>query len=402
MKPKKTLVGQLRGATRLAIQATRSVTDLVEAMHHTIGGGPDLLGRPLEATTKLLTAPAYGAIRGVTGLVGAGLDLALASLEPLIAQAGVEAGPLLAVLNGVLGDYLADTQNPLAIEMRLCHHGAPLELTQQALAQAFPEGTRLLLLVHGSCLDETCWNRKGYDHGTALAAELGLIPVYVRYNTGLHVSQNGLALALLLEQLVQAWPRPVEELVCVAHSMGGLVARSACAVAEMEGHGWRQKLRSLIMLGTPHHGAPLERGGNWVDSMLGVSRYSAPFARLGKLRSAGVTDLRYGNVLDADWHGQDRFARNGDSRTVLALPRDVACFAIAASTAHTLSARLPGDGLVPVDSALGRHGDGSRVLTFDESQQWIVLGTNHFGLLSSRDAYEKMRTWLTLRPQATA
>ena len=124
-KKKATLVDQLRGATRLAVEATRNVTDIVEKMHHTIGGGPALLGKPLEEITKLLSAPTYGTIRGVTKLVGAGLDLALAQLQPLLDRAGGERGMVLAALNGVMGDYLAQTGNPLAIEMQLQRAPSP-------------------------------------------------------------------------------------------------------------------------------------------------------------------------------------------------------------------------------------------------------------------------------------
>jgi pimeloyl-ACP methyl ester carboxylesterase len=364
---KSSLVDQLRGATRLAVEATRSVTNLVETMHHTIGGGPEVLGRPLEGVTKLLTAPTYGAIRGVTKVVGAGLDLALARLEPLLDQAGAERGAVLAALNGVLGDYLAQTHNPLAIEMELRRDAVAVDLQPEALRAAFPEGNRLLVLVHGSSMEDTQWLRKGHHHGAALAAELGRVPLALRYNSGLHVSQNGRALAALLEQLVAAWPRPVEELTLVGHSMGGLVARSACHLAEQEAHRWRKLLRALATLGTPHHGAPLERGGNWVDVLLGMSRYSAPLASLGQLRSAGVTDLRFGNVLDADWEGRDRFAQGADPRTVLSLPAGVACFALAGTLATAPSPSPPGDGLVPVDSALGRHPQPERTLAFGEA-----------------------------------
>lgn len=391
---RRTLVAQLRGATRLAVEATRNVTDLVEQMHHAIGGGPDVLGRPLEGVTRLLTAPTYGAVRGVTRVVGAGIDLALRQLEPVLDQSGAERGPVLAALNGVLGDYLADTENPLAIEMRLVHAGRALALEKDALAAAFPAGDRVLVLVHGSSMDDTMWLRKGHDHGVALAAALGVVPIYLRYNSGLHISLNGRSFAGLLEQLVAAWPRPVKELVLLGHSMGGLVARSACLAGEAEGHAWRTALRALVTLGTPHHGAPLERGGNWVDVLLGVHRYSAPLAQLGRIRSAGVTDLRYGNVLDEHWQGRDRFAKEGDPRGTLRLPAGVACYAVAASTARAASARLPGDGLVPVDSALGRHTDPQRALGFAEAHQWIALDTTHLDLLSSPEVFAQVRGWL--------
>ncbi|BDG05641.1 esterase/lipase family protein [Anaeromyxobacter oryzae] len=392
----------LRGATRLAIEATRSVVDLVEAMHHNIGAGPAILGRPLMGPTRLLTGPIYRSVRGVTRMVGAGIDRALGQLAPLVAPLlgesvpGIEREAVLAALNGVLGDYLAESGNPLAIEMRLRHDGHPLELEERALRAAFPHaGGKLLVLVHGSCLGDRQWSRLGHDHGGALARDLGFTPVYLHYNSGLHISTNGRALAAMLERLVAEWPAPLDELVILAHSMGGLVARSACHFGEAAGHGWRRKLRKLVCLGSPHHGAPLERGGHWVDVLLGVSRYSAPLARLGKIRSAGVTDMRFGNVLDEHWQGRDRFARAHDHRRQLKLPDGVRCYAIAATRASEAGGKLPGDGLVPVDSALGRHAKPELTLEIPDANQWIAHGMGHLDLLSRAEVYEKIRSWLS-------
>jgi pimeloyl-ACP methyl ester carboxylesterase len=196
---------------------------------------------------------------------------------------------------------------------------------------------------------------------------------------------------------VRGWPVPLTELVLVAYSMGGLVARSACHYGALAGHTWRRRLDKLVFLGTPHHGAPLERGGNWIDVLLGVSPYSAPLARLGKIRSAGITDLRFGNLVDEDWNLRDRFAFGGDRRAVVALPEGVACFAIAAITARKagdLSGRLLGDGIVPLASALGRHANPQLALGFDESRQWVACGTNHLDLLSRPEVYAQIRRWL--------
>jgi hypothetical protein len=398
-KKARNAVDDLRGASRLAVEATRSVASLVEAMHRNIGAGPDILGRPLEGPTRILTGPIYGSIRGVTRLVGAGIDLALARLAPLLGERapGAEREAVLAALNGVLGDYLDASGNPLAIEMRLRHHGHPLELEEQALRAAFPKaGAKLLVLVHGSCLGDRQWTRMGHDHGTALARDLGFTPVYLHYNSGLHISTNGRTFAGLLERLVAEWPAPLDELVIVAHSMGGLVSRSACHFAEAAGHAWRRKLRKLVCLGSPHHGAPLERGGHWVDLLLGISRYGAPLARLGKIRSAGVTDLRFGNVLDEHWEGRDRFAHVGDVRRRLKLPEGVQCYAIAATkTPCEAGGKLRSDGLVPVDSALGRHRKAALTLGFPEAHQWIGFGMGHLDLLSRAEVYATTRAWLS-------
>jgi pimeloyl-ACP methyl ester carboxylesterase len=400
MPERRSLVAQLRGATKLAVDATRIVTEIVESMHHTIGAGPDILGRPLETVTKLLTAPTYGAIQGVTALVGSGLDLALGALQPLLFQGTQEhlkndSGTVLAALNGVLGDYLAETHNPLAIEMSLCRDGVPLQLSKEALAQAFPAASgRLLVMVHGSSMNDTHWLREHHDHGQALAAAKHISCVYLRYNSGLHISENGRGFSALLEQLIDAWPTPLNELALVCHSMGGLVARSACLEAETHARLWRSKLSTLVTLGTPHHGAPLERGGNWIDVALERSRYSAPLARLGKLRSAGVTDLRYGNVLDEHWNQSDRFAAEGDVRQSVALPAGVKCFAIAASTSRAGTENPLGDGLVPIESALGRHENSKLNLNFDPEHQLVVYQSSHLDLLSSPQVFEQLCQWI--------
>jgi pimeloyl-ACP methyl ester carboxylesterase len=390
-------VDDLRGASRLAIEATRGVMALVEAMHVTIASGPALLGQPLAKPAKLATGVVYGAIKGVTQLVGSGIDLALAQLGPLLGASapGFEREVVVAVLNGVLGDYLERQGNPLAIQMQLRHGGEPIELTPAGIRRAVPQaGSRIVVLVHGSCMAESQWLRGGHDHGAALARDLGYTPLYVHYNSGLHVSTNGRYLAALLEQLVAAWPVEPEELVLLGHSMGGLVARSAAHLGDTAGHRWRGHLRTSITLGTPHHGAPLERGGNWIDVLLGVSRYSAPFGRLGRIRSAGITDLRFGNVLDEHWQGRDRFELAADDRRPLPLPADVRCFAIAGTLSTETGGRSSSDGLVPVASALGLHATTALTLAFPEAHRSIALGTGHIELLGAEAVYATIKSWL--------
>ena len=180
--------------------------------------------------------------------------------------------------------------------------------------------------------------------------------------------------------------------------MGGLVARSACHYGAAARHDWLRQLGKLVFLGTPHQGAPLERGGNGWTCCSAISRYTAPFARLGKMRSAGITDLRYGNLVDEDWHGRDRFERSGRPRDARCRCRR-ACSATRsprrpASAAGDLGDRLLGDGIVPLSSALGRHQDPRLALSFPESRQWIGYGMNHMQLLSRHEVYRQIVGWL--------
>jgi pimeloyl-ACP methyl ester carboxylesterase len=197
-----------------------------------------------------------------------------------------------------------------------------------------------------------------------------------------------------MEALLHEWPHPIEQLTVLGHSMGGLVARSACHYASLVGHTWVKRLDHLLVLGTPHFGAPLERAGKRVDFVIGISPYTAPFARLGKIRSAGIKDLGHGYLRDEDWQAP-RSGRGG--QLPVALPAGVSCYAIAASRQaqpDPRGARMRGDGFVQVSSALGRNRNASLELGFPDQHRWVGFGMGHLDLLSRVEVYEKIRSWL--------
>ena len=395
----------LRGAGKLAIEATIGVINLVETMHHNISRLPGILGTTSNDPTRGIAGFVYRSVRGVTRLVGGGLDLVFGQLATLLkAEKSSNArDAVIAALNGVLGDHLVESHNPLAMSMQFRRNGAPLTTTKKALASAIPDATgKILLLVHGLCMNDAQWRRNGHDHGAALSVDpafaIPFTTLYLRYNSGLHISVNGRELAAQLEALLKAWPVPAQDLTIIAHSMGGLVTRSACECGERAGHVWRRRLKKIIFLGTPHFGAPLERAGNWANVILDRSPYTAAFARLAKIRSAGITDLRHASVVDADWHQQNRFAKSARSKPHdLPLPAGVTCYAMAASMGEksgTLKGRMLGDGLVPLPSALGQHADGRRNLAFPKSRQWVGYEMNHMDLLDRQHVYRRIRKWL--------
>jgi hypothetical protein len=381
----------LHGISWLGLTALGQAIDVVESWHRRF---------LVRDTGSGITGFAYRKVRATTAVVGRWVDARLAPQANAgrMPRSSVEREAVLAAVNGVVGDFLASSGNALAIRMRLRQHGQPLELARPALAEAIPEpGNKLLILVHGLCRCDLQWRRNNHDHGAALARDLGYTPLYLHYNSGRHISANGRELSELLETLVQEWPVPVEEVSILAHSMGGLVARSACYYGRAARHAWLRPLRHMVFLGTPHHGAPLERTGNWVTLNLGRNAITAPFARLGQLRSAGITDLRYGNLVDADWQGRDRFEHADDHRRRIPLPKGVNCYAVAGTTGRRLGDirdRLLGDGVIPLDTALGRHPDPSRNLRFPKSHTWVGFGIHHLDLLSRVEIYEKIRSWL--------
>lgn len=399
----------LRAITLLATDATTAVTTMAEGVHQSVWR---TLGAPSGATpaqARGLTGLIYQSITGVTQRVGSGVAAALTRLEPLLQRLegpgdeSLERAAVLAALNGVVGDRLQAADNPLATPMTLRFQNKVLDCA------APPDATqvtgKVLIVIHGLCMNERQWDSRHaglpVNHAERLCVALGYTPVYVRYNSGLHVSENGHLLARQLEDLVRCWPVPITELSVLAHSMGGLVTRSALFDAGQAGMNWPAAFKNIVFLGTPHHGSPLERAGNWVDVILGSTPYSRPLAKLSQLRSAGITDLRYGHVLDADWQGHDRFQRKPDSRVHLPLPEGVACFAVAATLAAKrshLTDRLVGDGLVPLHSALGEHDDPKRTLLFTDANRMIAYRTSHVALLASPDVTQQVVAWLTPAP----
>ena len=384
----------LRGATRLATDATLALAALVEAMHARIASPPGLRG---GEQTRGLSGLVYKSVRGVTRLVGGSLDGVLATLTPMLTVAhdgpgggsSSERDAVLAVLNGVLGDHLAATANPLATPMTLRHRGQALLLQPAALGAALPAASgRVLVLLHGLCMNNHHWLRNGHDHGAALAKAAGYTPLYLHYNSGLSIQANGAAFALQMQALLAAWPQPLERVVLLGHSMGGLVVRSALHQGAVNHQAWVHEVDDAVFLGTPHMGAPLERAGHWVDLTLGAAPYAAPLARLGGMRSAGITDLRHGNLL------------GGPPNTLpvhVPLPTQPRCYAVAGTTGsreRDLKDRLLGDGLVPLGSALGRHADAARCLNFEPGRQLQLLQTNHLALLSSPEVAATLLRWL--------
>jgi pimeloyl-ACP methyl ester carboxylesterase len=364
-------LADLRGGVRLAVDGVKGVTRIVEGVHGSVVRLAPPVGSHEQRPLRGISGLVYRSIHGTAGLVGLALDSALAGVEQLLTKpdAGqrsdgqrdaVPRDALVSALNGVVGDHLARTGNPLAIDMQLLRCKA--------------KGPRPLLLIHGLCMNEQQWTRDGHDHGQALAASLGLSPIYLRYNTGLHIADNGAALAALLETTLAGWPVPVERFTIIGHSMGGLVARNAVHHALAAGMAWPHLLKHLISLGTPYHGAALERGGNWLHRGLGVSPYLAPFTRLSGLRSAGITDLRHGENLP--------------------LPPEITCFAVAGALGQAAKGDWRGDGLVAVDSALGHSTKPSKRLGIAPSRTYVANGVGHLDLLSSEAVYARLRKWL--------
>ncbi|GAB4186218.1 MAG: permease [Wenzhouxiangellaceae bacterium] len=356
------------------------------------------MGLPVQHLSRLI----YRSIQATTQGVGAGLDwlLGVADFSGSVNRmSSPEREAWLSILNGVVGDHLSGTNNPLAIPISLRYRGQPLALISESLRRDCPDARcKLLITAHGLCLNDRHWspaaNGAAANGATAcgpglpdqLAAELGYSAIHLYYNTGRHIGDNGSDFAALLEQLVAQWPQPVDELILLGHSMGGLVARSAVLEGAAAGHDWARRPLQVICLGTPHQGAPLEQLGQQLDRMLEISRYSAPFARLGRIRSAGISDLGHGRLRPDVQENSSQWPQAVPIHNIAGLLHDPA--------RKTLSETL-GDGLVPLPSALNQPSNRKRCDEPVAGHQYIAGNTGHLSLLTSPQVREVIRQWLS-------
>ena len=308
----------------------------------------------------------------------------------------------LAILNGAIGDYLARTGNGLATETVLVPRlGAePLRLDAEALAVAYPAPSRrIALFVHGLMCSETIWEMAdGTDYGRGLAQDLGYSPAYVRYNSGLAIAENGARLSALLDRLAESFPGPIDEIVPIGYSMGGLVVRSACHVARLEKRRWLSLVRRAIYVGTPHRGAPLERMGRTVAKVLRSidDPYTRLVGQLADLRSDGVKDLGDADLRHEDRGPEARRVRLRDPRHPVPLLPEIQHFLVAGSLSDdNVPARLAalfGDALVSVRSATDGLVDPTRDV-LPPSHVKILQGRSHLMLANDPQVYDVIREW---------
>lgn len=403
---------EIRAAGRLAGDVLAEVVGTVRDVHRAVAlraftaVGPAAV--PVQVVHDGVSGAVYGVVRGVHAALPRGVAEAAAVGSGLVEErplpGGSAAGPVLGVLNGFLGDMLAREHPELALRMSLRADGVDVPATVAGLAAAYPGASgRIAVFVPGLAETEQYWalsSQRHYGterstHGSRLHRDLGYTAVFLRYNSGLHVSDNGVLLARLLEELVAGWPVPVEEIVLVGHSMGGLVARSACYYADAGGYACTALIRHVFCLGTPHLGAPLEKVVNAAAWLAGFVPESRPLARLVNQRSAGVKDLRFGSLVEQDWRkcDPDEFMRDRCAEVPF-LPHAAYYFVGATVTeerGHPLG-RIVGDLFVQLPSASGVG--GRRSVPFAAGNGRHFGGLHHFDLLNHPEVYGQIRAWL--------
>lgn len=394
------LLGDVLAATAGAV---RDLHETIAARSYKAVGA---LGRPAQLAHDTIAG-------GVYGLVGLGLEqlprvgaviVASTRGEGHDATPRLPRSPLLSAANGFYGDHFARAYPALAIPMAVRAGGIDVAPAPDAIAAAWPSATRkLVVFVHGLAEDDESWRRssarvddeRDVTYASELQHEHGFTPLMVRYNSGLHVSDNAVALDALLDEFVGNWPVAVDRVVLVGHSMGGLVVRGAAHVAAERQAAWGELVDAVVCLGTPHLGAPLEKAVNAIAHATGAVPESRFVSRFLNLRSAGIKDLRYGAVVEADWAGHDPDEFLTDRCTEVPFLERVAYHFVGATVTRDAlhpAGQLLGDLLVRLPSATGV--DRRRHFRFPLGETLHVGGMNHLDLLNHPVIGHQLGAWL--------
>jgi pimeloyl-ACP methyl ester carboxylesterase len=392
------LVNFFEGLAQLATMGVVEVTDIVEAIHREILQRP--LGRfnkgNIERWQKGITGRIYGTVRHAMQLAGKNLASGMRLYNYILKPKKVRLLPqnlrrMVNILNGVMGDHLITHHNPLAVPMVLYD-------TNNYIQSGVLSG-RVIILCHGLCLSHLSWQIAGESNlATVLKRGLPAATIlYLNYNTGRRISSNGRSFAKVLQSLVEDNP-DITQIDLIGHSMGGLVSRSALYYGKEQGFSWVNRVRNLVTLGSPHHGASLEQIGNFVQDKIAKLPFAGSLAKLGDLRSAGIIDLRYGSILDADWQAlEGRSVVPADFRHPTRLPLHVNTYLVAGALVETRfdfkTTSLLGDGLVSVESALGEHTE-EHTLAVPEGHKAVFYGVSHMNLIYNDRVHQQIIAWL--------
>lgn len=390
----------IEGVAQLATTGIVEVTELVQAIHREIVLRPLGLDRPEfhALWNRGLTGQVYGLTKGIMRQSGKGLAASLRLFNRLTPAFGDHPLTpvqhfLVGVINGVAGDHLIRMQNPLAAPM--------LVYNRDGQVHQGPVKRRLVLMAHGLCMNFLSWDPgESVGMGEQLQYRMPDATVlYLNYNTGRRISQNGRTLSQLLERLVQENPH-VEEISLIGHSMGGLVSRSALFYGKQQGHEWIHRVKNLVCLGSPHQGAVLERLGFLLQDRVGQIPVAGLLANLADIRSAGIIDLRHGSVRDDDWeHLEERRGLGDDVRKPAPLPSRINTYLVAGTIERSPdSKRRPldiiGDYLVSIPSALGEHADPAYRLNVPEEHKAVFYGVNHMEVQYHPAVRNQVINWL--------
>jgi len=342
-------------------------------------------------------------------------------------------------MSGLLGATLPKQLHyPARMQFRYQgRQSSPEEIARVYLEQ--PKRKDIVFFIHGLMYDETCWHASGFNMTEAFERDFDIFAVHVLYNTGLHISENGLEFAHLMEELFRNIRDFQGHWHIVAHSMGGLVSRSALHQAEKAGMGFTKCIDKVFLLGAPNRGAPLEKAVQLTSLILKAVPYplrypalglriifdnirvkdQAPLSPIGELtefhihkipnlylnlaanvldlRSEGIQDLRHGYLLREEWAKQGEWGGMKPVNVPVPPLPWARYYAVAGALSKNEASDpsvLVTDGMVSTASA-ANIGKGDLLCFVENNRYHLLPGVNHFVMPYCRDVYQTLSKWLT-------
>ncbi len=294
---------------------------------------------------------------------------------------------LLPVLNGIAGDVLEENMDARAIKMSFRFDYEDVGIEELSKFYDFEDKKPVCILIHGLFGDEYMWKKlpdeKKNKIGDILEKQLDANILYLRYNTGLHISENGRSLSNLLERFVKQYRSGNIHLI--GHSMGGLLIRSAGYYADIQQQEWNRKVKNIFLIGVPNEGSYVAQIAEFVNKVFRKVDISKDelVSKFLDIRSNGIKDLAYAYLTDEDWLNAKE---KPEQKTRVRPLKGVKYFLIAGTLGkNKMLSTYFGDGLVGSQSAISENIETN---FFTNVSHKVFENEDHISLLSSLNVAE--------------
>jgi pimeloyl-ACP methyl ester carboxylesterase len=253
---------------------------------------------------------------------------------------------------------------------------------------------KVILFIPGLFTDEKLWldrtikidERQVVSSGIADDyKKRGYFPIFIRFNHGKHISDNGKELLVLLNEFIKL--EPTIKFNVIAYSIGCLILRSTLYYAREAAIDIGSKnFGKVIFISSPDGGSYLEKSGFWATVIMERAPNIAfmLLGIIGNLRSDAIKDLSHGVIREEDWNSFNYLSRYWKSHYFGEL-ENIDCYQLYSSFGEDGSPfqEWLGDGIVELPSLTILTENVFLRKDRKELRSTNIVGNNHFTILAS-------------------
>jgi len=300
--------------------------------------------------------------------------------------------------NRVLSSILGSSHNSLIslTEIKMSFRSLGKDISTEDVLFGYKQSglSKIILFIPGLFTDESLWldriltidNRNIISSGIADDYKRrGYYPIFIRFNHGKHISDNGKELLLLLTDLLSKDSSLKLNIFC--YSIGCLVFRSTLYYArENLSEISIKNIDKVIFISSPDGGSYLEKAGFWATFLMERAPTLAIqlIGMIGNLRSDAIKDLSHGVIREEDWNQFNYLSRYWQNHYFGELD-NINCYQLYSSFGeeNSILQEWLGDGIVELSSLTLLRDNVYLKKDRTQLRSTNITGNNHFTILQS-------------------